>query len=173
MCFVEFHWYECHFADELVLCMDWGRLFMEIQNTALYAPMRIVGIQAAYELANVHTTLADLWQQWDSHKASRLPSFTLTVYCVYQYNDETPNRVLITLGRLVAQDLPLPAFAQETLLPAQDYRRYDVPESTVEAVFKTWQLIENDDALPRSFTTDFETYSVHTLPRIYVGIQAA
>lgn len=146
---------------------------MNIENTTLHAPMRIAGIQVKSDLANVHQNLQDLWARWQNDKASRLPSFTMTVYCVYQYRDDEPNDVLITLGRIVAQDMPLPSFAQDTILPAQNYRRYDVPDVRGEDVFKTWQLIENDDTLPRSFTTDFETYPIDALPKIYVGIQAA
>lgn len=143
---------------------------MEIENTSLYAPMRIAGIQAESDLSNVHATLNDLWTRWQDAKASRLPSFTLTVYCVYQYREDAPDKVLITLGRIVAQDMQLPEFAQDTTLPAQNYRCYEVPGTQAEDIFKTWLLIENDETLKRSFTTDFEAYSLHGLPKIYVGI---
>ncbi|XXQ67227.1 GyrI-like domain-containing protein [Neisseriaceae bacterium B1] len=146
---------------------------MNIENTTLYAPMRIAGIQAEAPLSEVHSVLTDLWTRWQDAKASRLPSFTLTVYCVYQYNDTIPDKVLITIGRIVAQDMPLPEFAQEAILPAQDYRCYEVPDMRPDDIFKTWLLIENDETLPRSFTTDFETYPLHGLPKIYAGIQAA
>ncbi len=137
--------------------------------STLHAPMRIMGIQAKCDLVDVHGTLANLWTRWVDDKAARLPSFTLTVYCVYQYHDAEPNKVLITLGRIVAQDLPEVPFARETLLPAQDYYRYDLDDMQPENRFATWQLIEQNDELERSFTTDFETHSVNGSGQIYVG----
>lgn len=142
------------------------------EYTQLHAPMRIMGIQAQCDLAHVHTTLNELWARWQHDKAERLPSFTLTVYCVYQYDDAQPDQVLITIGRLVAQDLPLPAFARETTLPAQNYVRYHVPSAMPEHLFETWQTIEQNRELNRSFTTDFETYSVNDMPKIYVGVHS-
>ena len=85
----------------------------EPQLTTLHAPMRIAGISKRTRLENVHETLSQLWQEWEKHKASRLPSFTLTVYCVYQYFDDAPDEVQITLGRIIAQDLKLPEWASE------------------------------------------------------------
>ena len=140
------------------------------QLTTLHAPMRIAGISKRTRLENVHETLSQLWQEWENHKASRLPSFTLTVYCVYQYFDDAPDEVQITLGRIIAQDLKLPEWASEVTLPAQDYMRFDVPDSLPKDLFNTWQKIENNDNLNRSFTIDFETHSYNTLPRIYIGI---
>lgn len=142
----------------------------EPQLTTLHAPMRIAGISKRTRLENVHETLSQLWQEWENHKASRLPSFTLTVYCVYQYFDDAPDEVQITLGRIIAQDLKLPEWASEVTLPAQDYMRFDVPDSLPKGLFNTWQKIENNDNLNRSFTIDFETHSYNTLPRIYIGI---
>ena len=142
----------------------------EPQLTTLHAPMRIAGISKRTRLENVHETLSQLWQEWENHKASRLPSFTLTVYCVYQYFDDAPDDVQITLGRIIAQDLKLPEWASEVTLPAQDYMRFDVPDSLPKDLFNTWQKIENNDNLNRSFTIDFETHSYNTLPRIYIGI---
>lgn len=142
----------------------------EPQLTTLHAPMRIAGISKRTRLENVHETLSQLWQEWENHKASRLPSFTLTVYCVYQYFDDAPDEVQITLGRIIAQDLKLPEWASEVILPAQDYMRFDVPDSLPKDLFNTWQKIENNDNLNRSFTIDFETHSYNTLPRIYIGI---
>jgi hypothetical protein len=142
----------------------------EPQLTTLHAPMRIAGISKRTRLENVHETLSQLWQEWENHKASRLPSFTLTVYCVYQYFDDAPDEVQITLGRIIAQDLKLPEWASEVTLPAQDYMRFDVPDSLPKDLFNTWQKIENNDNLNRSFTIDFETHSYNTLPRIYIGI---
>ncbi len=138
---------------------------------SIHAPMRIMGIQARSTLENVHATLNELWARWQHDKAERLPSFTLTVYCLYQYDDAEPDTVLITIGRLVAMDLPLPHFASETMLPAQNYRRYVVPDAQPEHVFATWQMIEQDEQLERSFTTDFETYAIDGMPRIYVGVK--
>ena len=142
----------------------------EPQLTTLHAPMRIAGISKRTRLENVHETLSQLWQEWENHKASRLPSFTLTVYCVYQYFDDAPDEVQITLGRIIAQDLKLPEWASEVTLPAQDYMRFDVPDSLPKDLFNTWQKIENNDNLNRSFTIDFETHSYNILPRIYIGI---
>lgn len=142
----------------------------EPQLTTLHAPMRIAGISKRTRLENVHETLSQLWQEWENHKASRLPSFTLTVYCVYQYFDDALDEVQITLGRIIAQDLKLPEWASEVTLPAQDYMRFDVPDNLPKDLFNTWQKIENNDNLNRSFTIDFETHSYNTLPRIYIGI---
>ena len=142
----------------------------EPQLTTLHAPMRIAGISKRTRLENVHETLSQLWQEWENHKASRLPSFTLTVYCVYQYFDDAPDEVQITLGCIIAQDLKLPEWASEVILPAQDYMRFDVPDILPKDLFNTWQKIENNDNLNRSFTIDFETHSYNTLPRIYIGI---
>ena len=144
----------------------------ESEPTAVYAPIRIMGIQKRCTLADAHQTLGELWQRWEGgDKASRLPSFTMTDYCVYQYADDAPNEVLITIGRIVAQDFPLPAFAAETTIPVEHYRRFTVPEPNAQSVYQTWAEVEQDDTLPRTFTTDFETYRLDTLPRIYVGVQ--
>ncbi|MDK4607510.1 GyrI-like domain-containing protein, partial [Kingella kingae] len=143
------------------------------QPATVYAPMRIMGLQARTSLDQVHATLNDLWTRWQNDKAQCLPSFTLTTYCVYQYDDATPNEVLITIGRIVAQDLPTPPFAALTILPAQDYVRYEATATTPEAVFAQWQAIEQDPSIQRSFTTDFETYPINGNPKIYVGVQAA
>ena len=141
------------------------------EHASIHAPMRIMGIQAQCNLADAHTTLNQLWTRWQDDKAERLPSFTLTVYCLYQYTDDEPDKVLITIGRLVAQDLPTPHFARDTILPAQDYVRYTVPDAQPKHIFATWRMIEADDNLSRSFTTDFETYPVGGMPRIYVGVK--
>ncbi len=140
------------------------------QETTLHSPMRIVGIQQCTPLDQAHATLNELWSQWQNHKASRLPSFTLTIYCVYQYFDDSPNDVQITLGRIVAQDLPLPEWASETTLPAQNYLRFDVPDYGAQNLFDMWQKIEQDTAIQRSFTTDFETHTYQNPPRIYIGV---
>ena len=113
-----------------------------------------------------------MWQQWEgNHKANRLPSFTMTIYCVYQYFDDAPNDVLITIGRITATDFPLPSFAGETHIPAQDYVRFIVPEQNAQSVYQTWGEIEDNGSLKRTFTTDFETYMLDGLPRIYVGVE--
>ena len=127
------------------------------QPATIHAPMRIMGLQARTSLDQVHATLNDLWTRWQNDKAQRLPSFTLTTYCVYQYDDATPNEVLITIARIVAQD----------------YVRYEATATTPEAVFAQWQAIEQDPSIQRSFTTDFETYPINGNPKIYVGVQAA
>ena len=89
---------------------------------------------------------------------------------MYQYFDDAPDEVQITLGRIIAQDLKLPEWASEVTLPTQDYMRFDVPDILPKDLFNTWQKIENNDNLNRSFTIDFETHSYNTLPRIYIGI---
>lgn len=140
------------------------------QSAAIHAPLRIMGIQIQTELDQVHTALSDLWARWENEKASRLPSFTMTLYCVYQYDNDRPDRVTITLGRLVSQNLPLPPFAQETYLPAQNYQCYEVADMQAESLFQTWAKIEQDTHLVRTFTTDFETHAFDGTPKIYVGI---
>lgn len=142
------------------------------EMTAVHAPLRIMGIQTRIPVSEARRVLDGMWRRWENgDKASRLPSFTLTTYCVYQYFDDAPEDVLITLGRIVAADLPRPDFAGETYIPEQQYLCYSVPEPDGESVRQTWAAIEADENLPRTFTTDFETYRTDTLPKIYVGVQ--
>ena len=121
---------------------------MPAERTALHAPMRIMGIHATTTLHQAHETLNRLWTDWQDHKVS------------------------ITLGRLVALDLPTPDFAHETQLPAQDYLRYDVPDLEPQSLFDTWKRIEQTENLPRLFTTDFEAHPINGAPRIYIGVAA-
>lgn len=139
--------------------------------TELYAPLRIAGIQIQTTLAGAQNGRAGLWARWPQDKASRLPSFTPTVYCVYQYPDHDSDSVLITLGRIVAHDLPLPAFAQDTWIRPQHFACYEVPGTDTAAVYALWHEIESLDELPRSFQADFETYGHSGCPKIYVGVQ--
>ena len=67
--------------------------------------------------------------------------------------------------------MPRPDFAGETYISEQQYLCYSVPEPNGESVRQTWAVIEADENLPRTFTTDFETYRTDTLPKIYVGVQ--
>ena len=91
-----------------------------LDYTSVPIPLRIIGIQQRTTLDKAHETLGEMWQQWEgNHKANRLPSFTMTIYCVYQ----------------------------------------------------TWGKIEDNSSLKRTFTTDFETYMLDGLPRIYVGVE--
>ena len=86
-----------------------------LDYTSVPVPLRIIGIQQRTTLDKVHETLGEMWQQWEgNHKANRLPSFTMTIYCVYQYFEDAPDDVLITIGRITATDFPLPSFASQT-----------------------------------------------------------
>ena len=143
-----------------------------LDYTLITIPLRIIGIQQRTTLDKAHETLSEMWQQWEgNHKANRLPSFTMTIYCVYQYFDDAPNDVLITIGRITATDFPLPSFAGEIHIPPQDYARFIVPEPSAQSVYQTWGEIEDNSSLKRTFTTDFETYMLDGLPRIYVGCE--
>lgn len=140
--------------------------------TELHAALRIAGIQIQTTLEQAQTERAALWTRWPDEKASRLPSFTPTVYCVYQYPEHDENSVLITLGRIVAHDMPLPVFAQDTWIQPQHFMCYEAADITTESVYTLWHEIESQAQLPRSFNTDFETYGYSGNPKIYVGITA-
>ena len=84
-----------------------------LDYTSVPVPLRIIGIQQRTTLDKAHETLGEMWRQWEGdHKANRLPSFTMTIYCVYQYFDDAPNDVLITIGRITATDFPLPSLQE-------------------------------------------------------------
>lgn len=144
---------------------------MNATPTELHAAIRIAGIQTRTTLEQAQAERDVLWTRWPDDKASRLPSFTPTVYCVYQYPEDDDNSVLITLGRIVAHDLPLPSFAADTQIEPQHFACYEADDITREAVYARWLEIEHDAALPRSFRTDFETYGYSGNPKIYVGVQ--
>lgn len=140
-------------------------------ETRTLSHFRIAGLKLASQINTQAEDCAKLWQIWQnsSHK-QYIPSFSHTLYCVFQYQPNHQDLTII-LGKLVTGDAILPDGISDIWIPPQVYAVYTLPENHFQAAPALWKDIQSNTTLKRRQLIDFESYPKSAQAKIYVGLE--
>lgn len=130
---------------------------------------RVVGYSQIVARSQAQLATQTLHQQWQEQTPD-LPTFSRTLYAVYQYPDE--QHTTITFGQLVGKDVNLVNGLHEVWIAPQYYAVYE-PHS-----HDNWQDIwsqthiqtDIEGSLKRRFLADLAIYPVNQVAKLYLGL---